>query len=445
MAPSHLSNRGPPVGVRFFMPMIQTRSSQPEPARPSVTRVILVGLIGNVMEWYDFAVYGYFATIIGKLFFPASDPAVSLIASFGAFAAGFLVRPLGGLVLGRIGDLVGRQQAMTFSVMAMAVPTVSMALLPTYESVGIAAPILLILLRIVQGLSVGGEFTSSLIYLAEHAPPNRRSLTAIWGNWGATAGILLGSGVSLLVSTLLSDDQLLRWGWRVPFALGGLVAITGWLIRSSVHADVVAKTSQSPVKEVFTRYRGDVLRLALLNIGSGVAFYTAFVYAVSYIRNIDHLSESVALELNTLSMLVLLGVLPVAAWLSDRYGRKRLLVVAHVLLLFGAVPLFQLIHSGNDIQILLGEILFALIVGTATAGMVALNVELMPAPIRCTGLAFAYNASMGLFGGTTPLVAAWLIDRTGDPLAPAYWVTATAALSLMTLLFWIQETRQVER
>lgn len=424
--------------------MDRTRTSKPESAPPSITRVILIGLIGNVMEWYDFAVYGYFATVIGRLFFPASDPAVSLIASFGAFAAGFLVRPLGGLVLGRIGDLVGRQRAMTLSVMAMAMPTVTMALLPTYETVGMAAPILLIALRIVQGLSVGGEFTSSLIYLAEHAPPNRRALTAIWGNWGATAGILLGSGVGLLVSTLLSDDQLLRWGWRVPFALGGLVAITGWLIRSSVHADVAASPSQNPVKDVFTRYRGDVLRVALLNIGSGVAFYSAFVYAVSYIRNIDHLSESVALELNTMAMMVLLGVLPVAAWLSDRHGRQRLLIVAHVLLLLGAVPLFQLIHSGNDIQILLGEILFALIVGAATAGMVALNVELMPAPIRCTGLAFAYNASMGLFGGTTPLVAAWLIDRTGDPLAPAYWVAATAALSLMTLLFWVQETRQVE-
>jgi MHS family proline/betaine transporter-like MFS transporter len=411
---------------------------------PSLAKIILIGLIGNVMEWYDFAVYGYFATIIGKLFFPASDPAVSLIASFGTFAAGFLVRPLGGLVLGRIGDLVGRQRAMTLSVMAMAVPTVTMALLPTYETAGIAAPILLIALRIVQGLSVGGEFTSSLIYLAEHAPPHRRALTAIWGNWGATAGILLGSGVGLLVSTLLSDDQLISWGWRVPFAMGGLVAITGWLIRSSVHADASVGQKRSPVKEVFTRYRGDVLRVALLNIGSGVAFYTAFVYAVSYIRTIDRLSESIALELNTLAMVVLLVVLPVAAWVSDRHGRKRLLVVAHILLLLGAVPLFQLIHSGNDIQILIGEILFALIVGAATAGMVALNVELMPAPIRCTGLAFAYNASMGLFGGTTPLMAAWLIDSTGDPIAPAYWVAATAALSLITLLFWVSETRHVE-
>ncbi|MEY3882722.1 MAG: Proline/betaine transporter, partial [Pseudomonadota bacterium] len=205
---------------------------------PSLPKIIIIGLIGNMMEWYDFAVYGYFAMIIGKLFFPMTDPAVSLIASFGAFAAGFLVRPLGGLVFGRIGDLVGRQKAMTLSVIAMAVPTVLMGCLPTYETIGIAAPILLIVLRIIQGLSVGGEYTSSLIFLAENAPKNRKAFTAVWGVWGGTAGILLGSGVGLLVSSFLSDDQLVNWGWRIPFAIGGLVALTGWWIRSNMHVEI---------------------------------------------------------------------------------------------------------------------------------------------------------------------------------------------------------------
>ena len=406
---------------------------------PSLPKIIIIGLIGNMMEWYDFAVYGYFAMIIGKLFFPMTDPAVSLIASFGAFAAGFLVRPLGGLVFGRIGDLVGRQKAMTLSVIAMAVPTVLMGCLPTYETIGIAAPILLIVLRIIQGLSVGGEYTSSLIFLAENAPKNRKAFTAVWGVWGGTAGILLGSGVGLLISSILTDDQLVNWGWRIPFAIGGLVALTGWWIRSNMHVEIPIAQTSSPVKDVFTRYRWDVLRVALLNIGSGVAFYTAFVYAVSYIRNIDKLSESIALELNTLAMLVLLAVLPVSAWMSDRYGRKKILLISTILLVFLSIPLFHLIHSVDEIQILIGEVIFAVVVGMGSGGIVALNVELIPAPVRCTGLAFAYNASMGLFGGTTPLMAAWLINYTGNQIAPAYWVVTTASLSLLTLVFWVKE------
>jgi len=411
---------------------------------PSLPKIIIIGLIGNMMEWYDFAVYGYFAMIIGKLFFPMTDPAVSLIASFGAFAAGFLVRPLGGLVFGRIGDLVGRQKAMTLSVIAMAVPTVLMGCLPTYETIGIAAPILLIVLRIIQGLSVGGEYTSSLIFLAENAPKNRKAFTAVWGVWGGTAGILLGSGVGLLVSSFLSDDQLVNWGWRIPFAIGGLVALTGWWIRSNMHVEIPIAQTSSPVKDVFTRYRWDVLRVALLNIGSGVAFYTAFVYAVSYIRNIDKLSESIALELNTLAMLVLLAVLPVSAWMSDRYGRKKILLISTILLVILSIPLFHLIHSVNEIQILVGEVIFAVVVGMGSGGIVALNVELIPAPVRCTGLAFAYNASMGLFGGTTPLMAAWLINYTGNQIAPAYWVVTTASLSLLTLVFWVKEPVYLE-
>ena len=406
---------------------------------PSLPKIIIIGLIGNMMEWYDFAVYGYFAMMIGKLFFPMTDPAVSLIASFGAFAAGFLVRPLGGLVFGRIGDLVGRQKAMTLSVIAMAVPTVLMGCLPTYETIGIAAPILLIVLRIIQGLSVGGEYTSSLIFLAENAPKNRKAFTAVWGVWGGTAGILLGSGVGLLISSILTDDQLVNWGWRIPFAIGGLVALTGWWIRSNMHVEIPLAQTSSPVKDVFTRYRWDVLRVALLNIGSGVAFYTAFVYAVSYIRNIDKLSESIALELNTLAMLVLLAVLPVSAWMSDRYGRKKILLISTILLVFLSIPLFHLIHSVDEIQILIGEVIFAVVVGMGSGGIVALNVELIPAPVRCTGLAFAYNASMGLFGGTTPLMAAWLINYTGNQIAPAYWVVTTASLSLLTLVFWVKE------
>lgn len=417
-----------------------------ETGKPPVDtrKLVFAGLIGNVMEWYDFAVYGYFAAVIAPQFFPASSPAVSLIAAFGAFAAGFLVRPLGGLVFGRIGDLLGRRRALMLSVMAMAVPTVFIGLLPTYASIGVLAPILLVTLRIVQGLSVGGEYTSSLVFLAEHAPPDKRAGTAVWGIWGATGGVLLGSGVGALVARFVGEDQLASWGWRVPFVLGAVVAVTGILVRRAIHVAPVTGDSSTPVRDTFTTHIGAVTKVALLNIGSGVGFYAAFVYAVTYITRIDKLDESVALELNTLSMAGLLLILPAAAWLSDRVGRKPLVLLGASILTIGAIPFFLLMHHTVPTLIFVGEVGFVLGVGVLAGGLAAANVELVPAPIRCTGLAFAYNASVGWFGGTTPLIAAWLISETGDPVSPGYWVTAAAGISLLATIFLMRETRTVE-
>lgn len=403
--------------------------------------VILAGLIGNVMEWFDFAVYGYFASIIGTHFFPSDDPSVSLIAAFGAFAAGFLVRPLGGVIFGRIGDIVGRKRAMVLSVMAMAIPTVLIGLMPTYQTIGVAAPILIVLLRIIQGLSVGGEYTSSLIFLAEHAKPGHRARTAFWGMWGATAGILLGSAIGGLVAGILTEDQLMEWGWRIPFLFGALVAVSGYLIRRNIQATIPEGASKTPVKDTFGRYRWDVIKVALLNIGNGVSFYAAFVYAVTYIKGVDKLPESVALDLNTMSMVVLLMLIPMTSYLSDRLGRKPLLISGAAILTFGSVPLFHLLHSTDPVIIFMGEFGFVLAVALFAGGVVAANVELTPAAVRCTGLALAYNASIGLFGGTTPMISAWLISSTGDPISPAYWVTGAGAISLLTAIFLIPETK----
>ena len=285
-------------------------------ASPPRRRILVAGLVGNAIEWYDFAVYGYFATVIGRQFFPSDDPAISLIAAFGAFAAGFLVKPLGGLVFGRVADLVGRQHALILSVIAMALPTVLIGLLPTHQTIGIAAPIAIIALRIVQGLSVGGEYTNSLVFLVEHAPPHRRAFYAIWGQWGAVLGILLGSGVGSLLATILDDAQIASWGWRLPFLLGVLVAVSGYLIRSGIQAEEPPAEVRRPVYDSFGKHRMSVLRVVLLNVGFGPAFYTAFVYAVSYIKEIDRLPEGVALDLNTGSMALLLVIMPLAAWLS---------------------------------------------------------------------------------------------------------------------------------
>lgn len=413
----------------------------PEGAAPSARTTILAGLIGNVMEWYDFAVYGYFATVIGALFFPSASPSVSVIAAFGAFAAGFLARPFGGLVFGRIGDLVGRRRALTLSVVCMAVPTVAIAFLPTYQTIGLAAPVLIVLLRIVQGLSVGGEYTGSIVFLAEKAPHGRRALYASWSLWGAVAGILLGSAVGTLMTNLLDDEAIRTWGWRLPFALGAFVALSGWLLRRGMAEEPAPAQAAAPVRDTFGRHRGVVLRVILLNLVNGVSFYAAFVYSVTYLKEIDGLEARVAFDVNTTAMALLLVMIPAAALLADRIGRRPLLIAGAGFFAFGAVPLYHLIHGSDPGLILLGEVGLALGVALLNGGLVAANVELMPKAVRCTGLAFSYNAAIGLFGGTTPMVVAWLIAVTADPVAPGWYVAGAGVLSLIAALFLVRETR----
>ena len=412
----------------------------PRTSAQSTSRVLLAGLIGNVMEWYDFAVYGYFATVIGREFFPSSDPAASLIAAFGAFAAGFLVRPLGGVVFGRIGDLAGRQVALKLSVMVMAVPTVLMGLLPTHSQIGIAAPIAVVLLRIVQGLSVGGEYTSSIIFLSENAPERQRGFYAIWGLWGSVLGMLLGSGFGDLLAHTLSPAQLESWGWRLPFLLGALVATTGVVIRQGIGAEMIEPMVKSPIRETFGRYRLQVLRVMALNIASSVGYYAVFVYAVSYVEEIDHLSAATSLSLNTGVLAVLLMLYPISAWLSDRIGRKPMLISGSSLLCFGALPLFRLMQSSEPQQVLWGELGLTLAVALLAGGKNPANVELIPVAVRCTGLAVAFNVAEGYFGGTTPLIATWLIAQTGNPLLPGAWVAFSGLCTLITACAFTRET-----
>jgi MHS family proline/betaine transporter-like MFS transporter len=246
------------------------------------------------------------------------------------------------------------------------------------------------------------------------------------------------------VAQFVNEVQLTSWGWRVPFLLGAVVATTGILVRRAIHVAPITGDSSSPVRDTFTTHRGAVTKVALLNVANGVGFYAAFVYAVTYIKGIDKLDESIALDLNTASMAGLLLILPATAWLADRVGRKPLVLLGTGILTFGAIPFFQLMHHTVSSLIFLGEIGFILGVGVLAGGLAAANVELVPAPIRCTGLAFAYNASVGWFGGTTPLISTWLVTQTGNPIMPGYWVAAAAAISLLAAIFLMRETRTVE-
>ncbi len=369
-------------------------------------------MIGNTLEWYDFAIYGYFAAQIGRHFFPHEDAVAQLLSTFGVFAVGYLMRPIGGVIVGHIGDTLGRRAALTFSVAAMAIPTFLIGLLPGYQTIGVLAPVGLTLLRVVQGLSVGGEYTGSMVFLVEHAPEGRRGLMGALGASGATVGMLLGSAVGAAFAASMSTAALDAWGWRIPFLLGLVVGVAGYILRRYVlETGVVEKRTRAPIVETLHDHWRVVAGFAGLSVYSAVTFYIGFVYLVSWLQTADGIPPSRSLEINSFSMAISLPVLIV----------------------------FWLLNHPSELLAQLGQLGLVLLTGVYYGSLPAILVEAAPPTVRCTAVALGYNLCMGLFGGLSPLVATWLVERTGDEIAPAFLIMAAAAVTLVTL-FWFRET-----
>jgi MHS family proline/betaine transporter-like MFS transporter len=404
-------------------------------------RVIAAGAIGNVLEWYDFSIYGYFAVAIGRTFFPKEDPVAQILSAFGVFAIGYLMRPLGGALVGHIGDKFGRRAALTFSVTAMALPTFLVGVLPGYDVLGVAAPILLTLLRMIQGLSVGGEYTTSIIFMVEQAPPGRRGLLGAMAGCGAVVGIVFGSATGALIASLVSPEAMAAWGWRIPFVVGLLIGFAGYFLRRQIHEAALTKHERSPVVEAFRMHGALLARLAGLSAFNAVGFYLMFVYIVSWLQLVDGIAPAHALEINTVSMLLLLPVMLLMGVLSDRFGRKPVLLAATGLAFVTAVPLFWLMHHEQVWLVLIGQLGFVLSIGTFGGVQPTIMVEEVPASVRCTIVALGYNVTLGIVGGLSPLVATWLVNRTENDLAPAFMVMVAAAVSFFAIRLFKENSR----
>lgn len=401
----------------------------------STARVIAAGTIGNVLEWFDFSVYGYFARSIGKTFFSSTDPVSQVLATFGVFAVGYVMRPLGGALTGHIGDRFGRRAALTFSVTAMAVPTCLIGFLPGYAVLGVAAPLLLTFLRMVQGLSVGGEYTTAMVFLVERSAPGRRGLMGAIACSGACAGILMGSAAATIINSVMTPDAVAAWGWRIPFVLGLFVGAAGYLLRRNLHEVVPPRRAHTPLHEVAHDHLPTLVRFASLSVFNAVPFYIAFLYVVSWAQTVDGIAPARALAINTTSIVAIIPVLLATGWLSDRIGRKIASRTAILLGLVGAWPLFWLMHHPDPFLILAGQIGFVLIVGIYNGSQPASLVEAAPAGVRCCIVALGYNVALGILGGLTPLAAAWLIERTGNDYSPAFMIMAAAVVALIALRF----------
>ena len=404
-------------------------------AKKNITKLIVATSIGNALEWYDIAVYGYFAVYVSKAFFPNNDPTTSLLLTFGTFGLAFLARPIGGVVLGAYADRHGRKTSLMISIVLMTAGTLAIALMPTYESIGILAPIAVLTARLVQGFSAGGEFGSSTAFLVEHQP-DRRGFVASWQFASQGLSNLLASAFGVGLTSWMAPADLASWGWRIPFLFGVLVGPVGIYIRYHLEDATPPPAGQgSPVKEVFLRQK---LRV-LLGVGA-LAISTAvnylIVYMPTYVVKTLNLQPVVGFAATFVGGIVVTFLTPVAGMVSDRIGRTTHMIAVNVLLLLSIYPAFLLISKNPTPTVIIVAVFWLSTLKSLYYGpLAALMSELLPAATRATGLGLGYNIGVTLFGGMGPAIMTWLggIALIGD-LAPGYYLTLVCALSLVTLM-----------
>ncbi len=402
------------------------------------SKTLFAGMIGNVLEWYDFVVYGFLAVIIGELFFPSSDPMVSLLKSFGVFAVGFVMRPVGAILFGHIGDKYGRKKALTISIIMMALSTTAIGLLPTYAQIGILAPTFLVLLKLLQGLSVGGEYTTSVSFIVEHAPKDKRGLFGSVGILGAVVGILLGSASGAVITKILPEEDLYAWGWRVLFFTGILLGLVGYYVRKNIdetpkfmELEYEELIDKNPVLDVFKKAYKEFIKTFSLSTFQAVGFYTIFVYIANHLAVFVKFPKSTALTINTISMIILAVLIPFFGWFSDKIGRKPIILASTGLTIILAYPLFKFISSGSVENALIGQILFAIVVAGFMSILPTTLVEIFPTQIRNSGYSIGYNLPFAIFGGTAPLIATYLIKATGNINSPAFYLIFAATIAFL--------------
>lgn len=412
-------------------------------------KILTANVAGNVMEWYDFALYGYFATIISSLFFPADNHIASLLATFGVFAAGFLMRPIGGALFGYIGDKISRRRTLLLSVICMAASTTALGLLPTYAQVGIIAPILIVIVRLIQGLSVGGEFSGSVTYVAESAPLSKRGLFTSFSNVGGNIGMLLGVGFSTLITSTMPESMVMSWGWRLPFLFGALLGVGSYILRRQLNTSEVFKKheqrhkNRSPFRKLFHQNRKQLVVGTLMAAGYGVFYYLAAVYLPTYLHTYFNIPLDTALGINTVGIALLLIAIPFYSLISDNYiKRKRFLMLSFGIMAVTAYPIFMLLESSSLGAISVAQIAFLLIVGIIEGCAPAFFAELFKTSDRLTGYSISFNLGMGIVGGATPMISTWLIKVTGLLSAPAFLLIVAVLVAGGALFFVRDHSRE---
>ena len=418
----------------------------PRVEETSIRRAIVGASVGNTVEWFDFAVYGYLAVTLGAVFFPSEDPTISLLSSFAVFGVAFVMRPLGGLFFGPLGDRIGRQRTLATVIILMSVSTFAIALLPGYATIGIWAPILLVAARLLQGFSAGGEFGGASAFIAEYSPDNRRGFLVSWLEFSTLIGFILGSTSVLVLSSVLSEDALTSWGWRIPFLLAGPLGLIGLYIRLRLDdtpefraLESAGEVSQSPFKETITQNWRPILQVAGLVIIQNAGFYIVLTYMQTYITEQLGFSTTSASLSTVLTLLVGMALIPPLGALSDRVGRKPVLMASCVGFVVLTYPLFLLLNAGSLAGAIAAHVALGALLAVYLSTTIAALTELFPTRVRYGGFSIGYNISVAIFGGAAPFLATYLISVTGNPLSPAFYLIAAAIATALTLLT-IKET-----
>jgi MFS transporter, MHS family, proline/betaine transporter len=414
--------------------------------RNKIRKAVTGASIGNAVEWFDFAIYGFLATSIAANFFPSGNDTAALLKTFAIFAAAFFMRPLGGFVFGPLGDRIGRQRVLALVILLMSGSTLAIGLLPTYTAIGVAAPLLLLFFRCLQGFSAGGEYGGGAVYLAEFASDKRRGLIVTFMVWSGVLGFLIGSVTVTLLQASLPADAMDSYGWRIPFLLAGPLGIVGLYIRlrldDTPQFTELSKeqlVASSPLREAVGTAWRPILQVIGLMIVFNIGYYVVFTFLPTYFIATLHFTKTNAFVSITLASLVaLVLILPLAA-LSDRVGRRPMLIVGSLAFAVLGYPLFLLLNSGSLAAAIAAHCLLAVIEAVYVSAAVTAGVELFATRVRYSGFSIGYNVCVAVFGGTTPYVVTWLTAETGNNVAPAYYVVAAALVSLATILT-IRET-----
>ena len=407
--------------------------------KTSLARAVFSGSLGNMLEWFDYGLYGYFAAIISADFFVADDPIVGLLLSFLVFGTGFLVRPIGGILIGAYADKHGRIKALTLTILCMGICTMLMGCLPTYSQVGLLAPILLTVLRLLQGLATGGEFGSSLTFISEYGTPNNRAFLCSWQPFSV--------GCGLLVTTLLPEAALYEWGWRVPFLCGILIAFYGVHMRKNVPDSPeflkakaeVKEEDHTPVKDLFLRYKKSIITVIGLLVGSSATYYILITYMPTYISQFMGTSFSSAFVVNTSVIAINLLLCPIVGLLIDKVGRRKCLIIGCLGFLILSYPVFYVLIQQTNALLMIGLLGVLIVFQTILAvAIVVVSAEVFPTKLRNSGIGFSYNIAAAVFGGLAPLAATALIAATGDRLSITYLMIGSVLITLLTTIFLLK-------
>ncbi|KGE00034.1 glycine/betaine ABC transporter [Achromobacter sp. RTa] len=413
-------------------------------------KAVTAAALGNAMEWFDFGVYGFVAFALGKVFFPDASPAVQTIAALGTFSVPFLVRPLGGVFFGVMGDRFGRQKVLSLTIIIMAISTFCIGLIPSYESIGLWAPVLLLLCKLAQGFSVGGEYTGAAVFVAEYAPDRRRGFLGSWLDFGSIAGFVLGAGLVVLLQATLGERTFLEWGWRAPFFVAGPLGLLGLYLRHAAEEtpaftqqlekmeqedrDAVQERPTVSFREIFSKYRKALLVCIGMVLVTNITYYMLLTYMPTYLSSSLGYSEEHGVLIIVVVMIGMLFVQPVVGFFSDKVGRKPFLRVGSIGLLAIAAPAFTFVGSDNTGLIFLGLLFIAVFLNCLTGVMASTLPALFPTRIRYSALASSFNVAI-IAAGLTPTVAAWLVEETGNLMMPAYYLMAASLIGIVTSFF----------